>query len=117
MQIGDTESIELLLNRSISTAELMTQLIELGDFVTSTSDPNALLTANGQSVEVESSIIETTSRMKVEIKPQDTSAFSIKEMHDNAEQVVSLSNTTQWRWSITALKEGPQVLEIQSLIG
>jgi hypothetical protein len=33
-------------------------------------------------------------------------------MHDNAEQVISSTETTTWRWSVTAEKEGSQTLEL-----
>jgi hypothetical protein len=33
-------------------------------------------------------------------------------MHDNAEQVVGSTDTTTWRWSVTAKKEGQQTLEL-----
>jgi hypothetical protein len=112
MKRGDVATIELILNPSMSEAALATQIIEQGDFVTSTSDPNLLLAPNGLGVSVETSKIEITPRMKAVLQSEDPEAFDIRERHDNAEQVVSSLNTTTWRWSVTAKKEGPQTLEL-----
>ena len=105
-------SIELILNPSVSESALATQLIERGNFVTSTADPNLLLAPSGESVTIETSQIEITPRMKAVLLSQDPEAFTIKELHDSAEQVVSSVETTNWRWSVTAKKEGTQTLEL-----
>lgn len=50
--------------------------------------------------------------MKAVLLPRDSEAFAVTAMHDNAEQVVSSVETTAWRWSVTAKKEGSQTLEL-----
>jgi hypothetical protein len=67
---------------------------------------------SGESVRIETSQIEITPRMKAVLLAQEPDAFIIQEMHDNAEQVVSSVNTTTWRWTVTAQKEGSQTLEL-----
>jgi hypothetical protein len=112
MKKDETTSIELILSPSLSQPILATQLVDQGGFVTSTVDSNLLLSPSGGNVSIETSQIEITQRMKATLKSQDPDAFVIEEMLDNAEQVVSSVNTTTWRWSVTAKKEGPQTLEL-----
>jgi hypothetical protein len=96
----------------MSQFALATQIVERGNFVTSTAEPNVLIAPNGETVTVATSQIEITPRMKAVLLPQDPEAFTVTEMHDNAEQVVSSVETTAWRWSVTAKKEGTQTLEL-----
>ncbi len=108
----ETASIELILSPALSEYALATQVVERGDFVTSTAEPNVLISPSGERITVETSQIEITQRMKAVLLPQDPEAFTVKEMHDNAQQVVSAVEPTIWRWSITAKKEGRQTLEL-----
>ena len=112
MKKDETAIVELLLNPSLSLSELATQIVSNGGFVTSTSEPNVLIDPNGGIHQVEISKIDITPRMKAVLKSQDSEAFTVTEMHDNAEQVVSSVETTAWRWSVTAKKEGSQTLEL-----
>ncbi len=112
MKKDETTSIELILSPSLSQPVLATQLIDQGGFRTSTAEPNLLIAPNGEAVTVETSQIEITQRMKAVLLSQDPEAFTVTEMHDNAEQVVSSVATTTWRWSVTAKKEGSQTLEL-----
>lgn len=111
MKKDETTTIELILNPSLSESALATQVVERGGFATSTAEPNVLIAPNGKTVTVETSQIEITPRMKAELKPQDAEAFTVTNMLD-AEQVVSSVETTTWRWSVTAKKEGSQTLEL-----
>jgi hypothetical protein len=112
MKKDDTTTIELILNPSLSKADLATQLVDQGGFATSTAEPNVLIAPNGEKVTVTTSQIEITPRMKAVLLPQDPEAFTVTSMHDNAEQVVSSVTNTTWRWSVTAKKEGSQMLEL-----
>jgi hypothetical protein len=111
MKRDDTTTIELILSPSLSQSALATQVVERGNFVTSTADPNILIAPNGEMVTVQTSQIEITPRMKAVLLPQDPEAFTVTNMLD-AEQVVSTMETTTWRWSVSAKKEGSQTLEL-----
>jgi len=104
MKVTETTSIELSLNPLLLKTVSETPLEGQNGFVTSTVDPNSDSTSASQ--------IETTPRTKVVLLPQDPEAFSVKEMHDNAKQVISALDTTIWRWSVTAKKGGHQTLEL-----
>jgi hypothetical protein len=108
----ETTSVELILNPSMSASVLAGQLENQAGLATSTAEPGQLISPNGMRVVVETGEIEITPRMKTVLLAQDPDAFVIKEMHDNAEQVVSSAGTTTWRWSVTAKKEGQQTLEL-----
>lgn len=112
MNIEDVAVIELIISPLFPASELATQLVEQGNFVTSTADPTVLISPSGEISTVETSQIEITPLMKAVLLPQDSEAFMVKEMHDNAEQVISSVETTTWRWSVTAKKEGSQTLEL-----
>jgi hypothetical protein len=112
MKIEDTTTVELILNPSVPESILATQLVTQSGFITSTADVNNLMAPSGESVRIETSQIEITPRMKAVLLAQEPDAFIIQEMHDNAEQVVSSVNTTTWRWTVTAQKEGSQTLEL-----
>ncbi len=112
MKIEDTTTVELILNPSVPESILATQLVTNSGFITSTADVNNLMVPSGESVSIETSQIEITPRMKAVLLAQEPGAFIIQEMHDNAEQVVSSENTTTWRWTVTAQKEGSQTLEL-----
>jgi hypothetical protein len=112
MKLDETTTIELLLNPVLSAAELSTEIVSQGNFVTSTAQPGELLTQQGGRVEVVASKIEITNQMKAVLKSIDQEAFDIQDLHDNPIQVVSLKETTKWRWSIKAIKEGASTLEL-----
>lgn len=112
MDKNQTTTIEFILNPSLSAPILATQIAVQGGFVTSTAEPDVLIAPNGETVTIITSQIEITPRMKAVLLPQDPEAFMVTEMHDNAEQVVSSVDTTAWRWSVTAKKEGSQTLEL-----
>jgi hypothetical protein len=112
MTLDETIAIELLLNPVLSVEELSTEVINQGNLVTSTAQPGELLTKQGGRVDVVASNIKITNQMKAVLKPINQNAFDVQELHDNPVQVVSLKDTTKWRWSVTAKKEGVQVLEL-----
>jgi len=112
LQREETTVIELILSPSLSESALSTQVVERGGLATSTAEPNTLIGASGEPNTIETSQVEITPRMKAVLKSQNPEAFTVTEMHDNAEQVVSFAETTAWRWSVTAKKEGAQTLEL-----
>lgn len=110
MNLDDSVTIELLLNPSLSQDELATQLIEQAGLSTSTAEPGLLTTDQGGGVTVVAEEIEVTNRMKAILTSIDPEAFVIQQLSASDEQVVSLTETTKWRWSITAKKEGTETL-------
>ena len=112
VKLNDTFTIELLLNPSLSQGELATHIVERGDLVTSTAQPGQLVNPQGGNVSVNTEEVEITKRMKADLISADPDAFGIKASHVDPEQVVSSTQTTVWRWSITAKKEGTKTLEL-----
>ncbi len=92
MKLDQTATIELLLNPSESPQDLSTQVVEPGQVV--------------------SASIQITPRMKALLFPADNSAFIIKPIHDNPEQLISTTDTTRWAWLVTAKKGGTQQLTL-----
>jgi len=97
MEQDETAAIELVLNPSMSEAALATQIAQ--------QQAEAGLA-------VETGEIEITPRMRARLFSQDENAFTIREMHEDAEQPISLVDTTRWRWAVTARKAGRQTLEL-----
>jgi hypothetical protein len=112
MKKNETTSMELILSPSMSEPMLAAELAERSELATSTADPNLFIAPGGSSASIATSEIEVTPRMKAVLLAADADAFTVKEMHDSAEQVVSTVDTTAWRWSITARKQGRQTLEL-----
>jgi hypothetical protein len=112
MKLNDTVIVELLLNPSKPPAELITQVVEEGGFVTSTGTPGELIGGPGVIMEVVTSNIQITDRMKAVLKSQEPDAFVIQELHDNPEHPISGINTTKWSWSVTAKEKGTKTLII-----
>jgi len=92
MKLGDTTTVELLLNPSLSPEALSTQV-----------------TASGQ---VASASIQITPRMKANLFSNDVQAFTIQPEQDSPEQPVSGTETTRWAWLVTAHKSGTQRLTL-----
>ena len=92
MERGETITIELLLNPSLSETELAREVAEAGEVV--------------------SASVEITPQMKAEILAADEEAFTIRRIHDEPVQLVSGTETTRWAWFVTAKKEGRQQLTI-----
>ncbi len=92
MRLGDTTTIELLLNPSLSPEALSTQVTESG--------------------QVTSASVQITPRMKATLLSDDAQAFSIQPEQDNPEQLVSGTETTNWAWLVTAHKSGQQKLTL-----
>ena len=92
MRLGDTTTIELLLNPSLSPEALSTQVTESG--------------------QVTSASVQITPRMKATLLSDDSQAFSIQPEQDNPEQLVSGTETTRWAWLVTAHKSGQQRLTL-----
>ena len=112
MDRGDTTVIELLLNPAASIEAIATELVEHGDLATSTADPNMLISPSGDVTSVETAVIDITPRMKAVLISHDPDAFTVIALHDDAEQVIVSTESTIWRWSVTAKKEGSQTLEL-----
>ncbi|HSL45639.1 MAG TPA: toll/interleukin-1 receptor domain-containing protein [Anaerolineales bacterium] len=92
MQQGETVTIELLLNPSISEPELVREISGVGMSYSST--------------------VEITPEMKAEILAADEESFTIRRIHDDPVQLISSIETTRWAWYVTAQKEGQQELTI-----
>ena len=86
MKLKETTTIELLLNPTLEPGVLATQITQ----------PGEVLTAS----------VEITPRMKVVLLPQLQDAFFIQPLHDNAEQLISTTETTKWSWDVTAKMGG-----------
>jgi len=86
MKLNETATIELLLNPSVEPGVLATQITQAGEVVTAS--------------------VEITPRMKVVLLPQTQEAFFIQPLHDNAEQLISTTETTKWSWDVTAKMGG-----------
>lgn len=112
MHQDETGSILLILNPSMSATELAGQLATQVSLATSTAEAGQLVDPDGRRVSIETSEVEITPLMRAVLKAYDADAFAIQEMHDNAEQVVGLATTTTWHWSVTAKKEGRQILQV-----
>ncbi len=95
MLLGETTTVELLLNPSLSPEALSTQVA-----------------ASGASGEVASASVQITPRMKAYLIADDSTAFAIQSVHDNPEQLVSGTETTRWVWLVTAHKSGMQKLTL-----
>jgi hypothetical protein len=97
MNLGETTTIELLLNPTVSAEALGTQVTEPGRVQTAT--------------------IEITPQMKAELISPLAEAFTIQPIQDEV-QLVSASQTTRWSWSVTARQSGTQklVLVISRLV-
>jgi hypothetical protein len=92
MTLDQTVTIELLLNPSLSPEVLSTQVSEPG--------------------QVASASLQITPHMKALLIGNDDTAFVIKPIHDNPEQLISKMDTTRWAWLVTARKGGTQQLTL-----
>jgi hypothetical protein len=110
MKKGETTVIELYLNPSLSQNALITEIARGGNFVTSAVEPGHLVGLSGEEIAFETVNIEITNRMKATLKSLDPEAFIVQDLHDSPEQAISGVETTVWRWSITAKKEGIKML-------
>jgi hypothetical protein len=97
MDLGQTATIELLLNPSLSEGELGPQVSEPGSVQTAT--------------------IEITPQMKAVLLSPLPEAFSIQPIQEPV-QLISATETTRWSWAVTARKSGTQrlVLVISRLV-
>jgi len=111
MNKGDTTRVELLLNRVLSETALATMEVTRTGFPTSTAEPGVLTGPSGEELTIGTANIKITDRMKVVLYSDDPKAFEVQAMSQE-EQVIGLESTAIWRWSITALEEGPQTLEL-----
>jgi len=93
MNLGASETVELLINHSISEKQLVKQLASF--------DGYAIL---GEA--------EITPKMKAELISQNEDAFSVRPIHDDPLQLVGGSETTRWSWIVTPRKRGEQTLTI-----
>ena len=86
MKLNEIATIELLLSPTLEPGVLATQITQPGEVVTAS--------------------VEITPRMKAVLLPQSQEAFFIQPMHDNAEQLISTTETTKWSWDVTAKMGG-----------
>jgi len=106
MELNESFLIELRLNPSLSADELGTEIVERGGFVTSTADPDVLLSTSGAEVKVLGSEVEITPLMKAVLVSEDPGAFSLQALHAAEIQPVGNQTTTIWQWLITAKQSG-----------
>ena len=92
MQLNETTTVELLLNPALEPGVLATQITQPGEVVTAS--------------------VEITPRMKAVLLQQSQDAFFIQPLHDNAEQLISPTETTKWSWDVTAKLGGVQRLTL-----
>lgn len=92
MNLDDSAVIELLLNPSLSPADL-----------------GKLVTEAGQ---VETATIDITPYMKAELISVDKDAFTIQQLHDNPIQPIGSKTVTKWEWAVDAKKAGQQKLTL-----
>jgi len=86
MKLNEIATIELLLNPTLEPGVLATQITQAGEVVTAS--------------------VEITPRMKAVLLQQSQDAFFIQPLHDNAEQLISTTETTKWSWDVTAKMGG-----------
>jgi hypothetical protein len=106
MELNESFLIELRLNPSLSADELGTEIVQHGGFVTSTADPDVLLSTSGAEVKVLGSEVEITPLMKAVLVSEDPEAFSLQPLHAAEIQPVGKQTTTIWQWLITAKQSG-----------
>ena len=92
MKLDETATLELLLNPVLEPGVLATQVTQPGEVVTAS--------------------VEITPRMKAVLLQQSQDAFFIQPLHDNAEQLISTTETTKWSWDVTAKMGGVQRLTL-----
>jgi hypothetical protein len=90
VKMGETIKIQLLLSPTKSPEELQQQIVESGQVVSAT--------------------IEITPLMKAVLRPADSEAFVIQDLHDAAVQLILTGEPTEWKWAVTAKKPGEQII-------
>jgi hypothetical protein len=111
MEKDATTSVELILSQSVSAPTLAAQVVERGDLVISTTNPDTFIAPGDIINTIETKQIEITQYLKAELKSRDPEAFIVTDMLDT-KQLVSLDKPTTWRWSVKAKKEGTHTLEL-----
>lgn len=92
MQLEQTIVLQLLLSPEMSAQALQDRVTESGS--------------------VAGAEVSITPRMRAELQAPDSTAFTIQPLHVSPEQLVSTLEPTEWKWSVTALKEGTQRLRL-----
>jgi hypothetical protein len=92
MQLDEKTTIQLVMSPSLSPHDIGTQITEAG--VVTTAE------------------VIITPRMRAELISADPGAFVIQALHADAEQLMSASEPTEWRWTVTAKKDGQQILTL-----
>jgi len=90
LKMGETTKIQLLLSPTQSAEELQQKIVESGQIV--------------------SAVIEVTPLMKAVLRPADSEAFIIQDLHDAAVQLILTGEPTEWKWALTAKKPGEQII-------
>jgi hypothetical protein len=93
MHLNETVTVQLLLNPSLTEQELKKQV----------SEPGPIHSSGNVSV---------TPRTRAELITQDPDAFTINQIPENPEQLINPNGTTEWKWLLTARKEGQQTLTL-----
>lgn len=91
MQLGETLTMELLLNPSVDAEVLASQISESGPFQTAA--------------------IEITHKMKAELI-QEAEGFAIVPFQDDPEQLIGNTENTKWTWYVTAKAPGTHKLTL-----
>jgi hypothetical protein len=91
MNLGDTVTINLLMNPSLSNQQLGAQVTGSGPVTTAT--------------------IEITPQMRAKLTSADKDAFTIQPIQDS-DQIISGTQTTKWTWMVTAEKAGLQTMTL-----
>jgi hypothetical protein len=92
MKLEETVSIELLINPSISSEELSNEIREGGAIGTGT--------------------VEISPRMSAYLYTYDSSALIVQPLHNDPEQLIGKTSTTNWSWSIKAIQGGTHTLTL-----
>lgn len=90
LKMDETIKIQLLLSPTQSPEELQQKIVESGQLVSAT--------------------IEVTPLMKAVLRPADSEAFAIQDLHDAAIQLILTGEPTEWKWAVTAKKPGEQTI-------
>ena len=112
MIVNESGVIDLVMNPSLSQDELSAQLFEQSNILTSTATPDQSITAQGDGTNITVSQTLVTDQMKVVLFTNNTSAFEIQKLHTDSEQLLRNTDTTRWRWIITAKEAGNHSLVI-----
>lgn len=90
LELDGTAIVQLLLSPNQPETELEASISEEGEVITAT--------------------LRMMPVMKAELRAADAEAFDIQALHADAAQPISLSDPTEWKWTLQARKGGDQTL-------